>query len=267
MQLFFENLTSTWWGITIIVVASLLFLLLISSLFYKVFFKRFYDILLSFIGIIVLSPILLVLIIVGAIKMGGNPFFTQDRPGKKGKVFKLVKFRTMTNKCDENGNLLPDSERLTKYGKMLRATSLDELPELFNIFAGQMSIVGPRPLLVRYLPRYNDYQNQRHNVRPGLTGLAQVSGRNAISWSQKFDKDIEYVNKIRLFKDIKIIFLTVLKIFKREGINFQNQQNIMVEMNWTDDEDNTKDIIESFCTCEKKDNLSDKSDNDVPNIE
>ena len=151
--------------------------------------------------------------------MKGNPFFTQLRPGKNEKIFKLIKFRTMTCEKDENGNLLPDEKRLTKYGKILRATSLDELPELFNIFVGHMSIVGPRPLLVKYLPLYNEEQKHRHDVRPGLTGYAQVNGRNAISWEKKFELDVEYVNDISLFGDILIIIQTALSVFKREGIS------------------------------------------------
>ena len=182
-------------------------------------FKRILDILLSFCAISVLSPVLLVLMVLGAIKMKGNPFFTQLRPGKDEKIFRLIKFRSMTCETDENGQLLPDEQRLTKYGKFLRASSLDELPELFNIFVGQMSIVGPRPLLVRYLPRYNAEQRRRHAVRPGLTGWAQVNGRNAISWQDKFRLDVEYVEKISFAMDVKIVFMTVGKIFKREGIS------------------------------------------------
>ena len=182
-------------------------------------FKRIFDILLSGMAILILSPVLLVLIILGAIKMKGNPFFTQLRPGKGEKIFKLVKFRTMTCEKDENGNLLPDEKRLTKYGKLLRSTSLDELPELFNIFVGQMSIVGPRPLLVRYLPLYNAEQRRRHEVRPGLTGLAQVNGRNAISWEARFKLDVDYVNNVTFIGDIKIVFGTVFAVFKRSGIS------------------------------------------------
>ena len=182
MKDFFEKLGSAWWGIAIMVVVAFALWMLLSALFYRAFFKRFYDMLLSGIALIILSPILLVLMIIGAIKMKGNPFFTQLRPGKNEKIFKLIKFRTMTCEKDEQGNLLPDEKRLTKYGKILRATSLDELPELINIFIGNMSIVGPRPLLVRYLPLYNEKQKHRHDVRPGLTGYAQVNGRNAISW-------------------------------------------------------------------------------------
>ncbi len=218
MKEFFDFLFSQWWGIAITVVVGIALLVVISALLYKPFFKRFYDMLLSGLAIIVLSPVLIVLTIVGAIKMKGNPFFTQARPGKKEKIFKLIKFRTMTCEKDEKGNLLPDEKRLTKYGKTLRSTSLDELPSLINIFKGDISIVGPRPLLVKYLPLYNEKQKRRHNVRPGLTGLAQVNGRNAISWEEKFNLDIEYVENVSLFLDIKIIFKTVLAVLKREGI-------------------------------------------------
>ncbi|MBO5736808.1 MAG: sugar transferase [Clostridia bacterium] len=186
---------------------------------YRPFFKRFYDVLLSGLALIVLSPILLMLTALGAIKMKGNPFFTQLRPGKNGEIFKLIKFRTMTCEKDKEGNLLSDDKRLTKYGKLLRSTSLDELPELVNIFIGNMSIVGPRPLLVKYLPLYNEEQKHRHDVRPGLTGYAQVNGRNAISWEDKFRLDVEYTKKISLWLDITIIFKTALAVFKREGIS------------------------------------------------
>lgn len=182
-------------------------------------FKRILDFALSLCALIVLSPVLLILTVLGAIKMKGNPFFTQQRPGKDEKIFKLIKFRTMTCEKDENGNLLPDEVRLTKYGKLLRSTSLDELPELFNILIGNMSIVGPRPLLVKYLPRYNDFQRRRHEVRPGLTGYAQVNGRNAISWEDKFRLDVEYVDNITFLGDIKIIWDTAMKVLKREGIS------------------------------------------------
>ena len=186
---------------------------------YAKYFKRMLDFTLSLGAIIVLSPILLVLTIVGAVAMGGNPFFTQDRPGKNEKIFKLVKFRTMNNKKDKKGNLLPDEKRLTSYGKLLRSTSLDELPELFNILKGDMSIIGPRPLLVRYLPRYNKEQHRRHEVRPGLTGLAQVNGRNAISWEEKFRYDVKYVSNITFIGDVKIIIETIQKVLKRDGIS------------------------------------------------
>ena len=186
---------------------------------YRNFFKRITDFLLSLIAILLLSPVLIILTIVGAVKMGGNPFFTQERPGKNNRIFKLVKFKSMNNKKDENGKLLPDEVRLTSYGKFIRNTSLDELPELINILKGDMAIVGPRPLLVRYLTRYNEIQARRHEVRPGLTGLAQVNGRNAISWEEKFRYDVEYVDNISLLLDIKIICTTVLKVIKRDGIS------------------------------------------------
>jgi len=205
--------------IFLIILAVVVGIIIISIPLYKYFFKRFYDFLLSLIAILILSPILLILTIVGAIAMKGNPFFTQDRPGKKEKIFKLIKFRTMTCQKDENGNLLPDEVRLNKYGKFLRATSLDELPELFNILVGHMSIVGPRPLLVKYLPLYSEEQKKRHLVRPGLTGWAQVNGRNALDWPEKFKLDVDYVNTYSAFKDIKILFMTVGKVFKREGIS------------------------------------------------
>lgn len=212
-------LVSTWWGITILCVVSLVALIGISALFYRQFFKRFYDILLSGIALLMLSPILLILTVVGAIKMKGNPFFTQLRPGKNEKIFKLIKFRTMTCEKNENGELLPDEKRLTKYGKLLRSTSLDELPEIINIFVGHMSIVGPRPLLVKYLPLYNEAQRHRHDVRPGLTGYAQVHGRNSITWEEKFALDIAYIKHITLWGDIRIIIGTVLSVFKKEGIS------------------------------------------------
>ena len=192
---------------------------------YAKFFKRVIDFALSLIALLVLSPILLILIIVGAIAMKGNPFFVQARPGKinkrtgKEKIFKLIKFRTMTNAKDKDGNLLPDEKRLIRYGRILRSTSLDELPELINILKGDMSIVGPRPLLVRYLERYSPEQRRRHEVRPGFTGLAQISGRNAISWEEKFKLDVKYVDSITFAGDIKIIFGTVKTVLKREGIN------------------------------------------------
>lgn len=191
---------------------------------YRNFFKRFLDFVLSAIALIVLSPVLLVLMIVGAFAMGGNPFFVQPRPGRKGKdgqekIFNLVKFRTMSNKKDKDGNQLPDEQRLNQYGRFLRSTSLDELPELWNILVGDLSICGPRPLLVRYLPRYTAEQRRRHDVRPGLTGLAQVKGRNALSWEEKFKLDVEYVDNITFLGDVKIILGTVKAVLKREGIS------------------------------------------------
>ena len=187
--------------------------------FYEKFIKRPQDFLCALLAIIVLSPILLVVAILVRAKLGSPVLFTQDRPGFKGKVFKLYKFRTMTSQKDENGNLLPDHIRLTPFGKKLRSTSLDELPELFNILRGDMAVVGPRPLLVRYLERYNEYQARRHEVRPGFTGLAQVNGRNAISWEDKFDWDVKYVDNVTFLGDWKIIFKTIKTVLKREGIS------------------------------------------------
>lgn len=189
---------------------------------YAKFFKRVIDFSLSLMALIVLSPVLLVLTIVGAIVMKGNPFFIQLRPGKNEKIFKLIKFRTMTCEKDADGNLLPDEKRLTKYGKFLRSTSLDELPEILNILIGEMSIVGPRPLLVKYLPRYNEEQRHRHDVRPGLTGLAQVNGRNAVSWEKKFEYDVHYVNNITFVGDMSIIIKTVGKVLKSDGITSES---------------------------------------------
>ncbi|MBQ6560434.1 MAG: sugar transferase [Erysipelotrichaceae bacterium] len=186
---------------------------------YRNCFKRVFDFCLSLIALILLSPLFLVLIIMGRIKMKGDPFFTQDRPGKDGRIFKLIKFRSMTEEKDENGNYLPDEVRLNSYGKKLRSSSLDELPELLNILKGDMAIVGPRPLLVQYLPLYNEEQKHRHDVRPGLTGLAQVNGRNLLSWDDKFKYDLKYVNNITLLGDIGIILKTVKNVLKHEGIN------------------------------------------------
>ena len=184
---------------------------------YKHFFKPLFDFLLSLLAIIILSPFFLLFTPIVAIAMKGNPFFVQPRPGKNGKIFKMIKYRTMTNAKDENGELLPDEKRLTKFGKLMRKLSVDELPEIFNIFAGQMSIVGPRPLLVQYLPLYSKFQARRHEVRPGLTGLAQVSGRNAITWSQKFEKDVYYVDHISFWLDIKIFFRTIYVVLFGKG--------------------------------------------------
>ena len=193
---------------------------------YEKYFKRMMDVVLSFCALMVLSPVLLVLTIIGTVMMKGNPFFTQLRPGKDEKIFKLVKFCSMTNAKDKNGKLLPDEKRLTKYGKFLRSTSLDELPELWNILRGDMSIVGPRPLLVQYLPLYNEEQKHRHDVRPGLTGYAQVHGRNAISWEERFKLDITYVKNITFLGDVKIIFETVGKVLKRDGISSATSQTM-----------------------------------------
>lgn len=189
---------------------------------YAKYIKRPLDFILSLCAITVLSPVLIILTAIGAVVMQGNPFFTQLRPGKHEKIFRLIKFRTMTCAKDEDGELLPDEQRLTKYGKFLRSTSLDELPELFNILKGDMAVIGPRPLLVKYLPLYNEHQKRRHEVRPGLSGLAQVSGRNSISWEEKFDDDVRYVDNITFAGDVKIIFTTILKVVKREGISAEN---------------------------------------------
>lgn len=186
---------------------------------YRYFFKRFFDFLLSLIALLILLPFFLIFIIIGAIAMKGNPFFTQLRPGKNGRIFKLIKFRTMSNAKDKDGNLLPDEKRLNGYGKLLRKLSIDELPEIINILKGDMSIVGPRPLLVKYLPLYNEEQKKRHNVRPGLTGYAQAYGRNSLTWEEKFEKDVYYVENISLWLDIKILFKTVAVVLKRDGIS------------------------------------------------
>ena len=192
---------------------------------YRKFFKRFLDIVLSFSALLILFPILLVLTVVGWIAMKGNPFFVQPRPGKinrktgEEKIFNLVKFRTMTCEKDKDGNLLPDDKRLTKYGKMLRSTSLDELPELWNILKGDMSIVGPRPLLVEYLPYYTEEERARHSVRPGLTGWAQINGRNGLEWEKRLQYDICYVKNISFAFDAKIILMTFFAVLNRDGVH------------------------------------------------
>ena len=187
---------------------------------YEKYFKRPLDLLCGLLAVAVFWWLYLILIILGAIFMGGNPFFTQERPGKDEKIFKLIKFRSMDNRKDKDGNLLPDEVRLNKYGRFIRKASLDELPEAFNIIKGDMSVIGPRPLLVQYLPLYSEAQRHRHDVRPGLSGYAQVHGRNSISWTQKFALDCEYVNRITFWGDVKIIFQTVGKAFiRQEGIS------------------------------------------------
>ena len=191
---------------------------------YRRFFKRFFDIVLSLTALIVLSPVLLIVAVLVRVKLGSPVIFCQERPGKDEKIFRLYKFRSMTDRRDENGNLLPDEIRLTKFGRLLRSTSLDELPELWNILKGDMSIVGPRPLLVKYLLRYNEEQRHRHDVRPGLTGLAQVNGRNAISWEERFAYDVEYVKTVSFWLDVRILFLTVAVVFRRSGIHSANSE-------------------------------------------
>ena len=182
------------------------------------YIKRFFDIVSSFLALVILLPLMLILTIVGTFVMKGNPFFTQQRPGKDEKIFRLIKFRTMTNAKDKDGNLLPDADRLTKYGEFLRNSSLDELPELFNIIKGDMSVIGPRPLLVQYLPYYTDREKHRHDVRPGLTGWAQVNGRNTVNWDQRFEYDVEYVESMNLIFDLKILLKTIQKVLVKSDV-------------------------------------------------
>lgn len=195
---------------------------------YKSFFKRLFDFTAALVGFLLLSPIFLVVTIGLFFVNQGKPFFFQTRPGKDEKLFRIVKFKTMNDKKDAQGNLLPDADRLTKIGAFVRKTSLDEIPQLINVLKGDMSLIGPRPLLVQYLPLYNAEQKKRHDVRPGITGWAQVNGRNAISWQQKFEYDVWYVNHISLLLDIKILFLTVKKVFVREGISQDGQATMEV---------------------------------------
>lgn len=185
---------------------------------YAKYVKRLLDFIISFLAIIILSPVMLIIYILVRIKLGKPAIFKQQRPGKNEKIFTLYKFRTMTDKKDESGNLLPDSERLTKFGKTLRSTSLDELPELFNILKGDMAIVGPRPLAVQYLPYYTEEEKHRHDVRPGLTGLAQIHGRNCIDWGKKFEYDLSYIKDISIINDLNIILKTIVKVFEKEGV-------------------------------------------------
>jgi lipopolysaccharide/colanic/teichoic acid biosynthesis glycosyltransferase len=194
---------------------------------YRRILKRPMDFILSLMAIIVLSPVLIIVSILVRFKLGSPVLFKQKRPGLNEKIFTMYKFRTMTDEKDENGELLPNHMRLTKFGRILRATSLDELPELFNILNGDMSIIGPRPLLIEYLPLYNEKQKHRHDVRPGLSGLAQVNGRNSINWEDKFAYDVEYVENISFLSDVKLIVQTFLKVFKREGVN--KSQNVTME--------------------------------------
>ncbi len=197
---------------------------------YRSIFKRVIDITISFILLLVSLPITLIITVLLAIANEGKPFFFQIRPGKNEKLFKIIKFKTMNDKKDNFGNLLSDEKRLTNIGKFVRKTSIDELPQLLNVLKGDMSLIGPRPLLVQYLPLYNETQKKRHNIRPGITGWAQVNGRNAISWQQKFEYDVWYVENLSFWLDVKIVFLTILKIIKSENIN-QNSQNTMEAFN------------------------------------
>ena len=208
-----------------------------TASFYEKYIKRLLDILLSGGALIVLSPVLLVTAVLVRTKLGNPVIFCQERPGKDEKIFKLYKFRSMTGETDENGKLLPDEVRLTRFGKLLRSTSLDELPELWNILKGDMSIVGPRPLLVKYLPLYNAEQRHRHDVRPGLTGWAQANGRNALSWEEKFRLDVYYVKNISFLLDVKTIFLTVKNVLRREGISSETAAT-MEEFKGTKEPDN-----------------------------
>lgn len=190
---------------------------------YQFFFKRFIDFLASFFGLLVLSPFFMIIWLALVIANKGEPFFFQKRPGKNEQIFKVMKFRTMNNRKDHQGNLLPDADRLTKIGQFIRKTSLDEIPQLINVLKGDMSLIGPRPLLPQYLPLYNKIQKRRHEVRPGITGWAQVNGRNAISWEKKFEYDIWYVDHVSFLLDIKIIFLTIKKVFVQEGISQEGE--------------------------------------------
>lgn len=207
---------------------------------YAKYIKRILDFILSLLAIIILSPVMLIIYILVRIKLGKPAIFKQQRPGKKEKIFTLYKFRTMTDKKDESGNLLPDSERLTKFGKTLRSTSLDELPELFNILKGDMAIVGPRPLLIRYLPYYTEKEKHRHDVRPGLTGLAQINGRNTTNWTERFKLDLEYAQNVSLIKDIKIVFKTIMKVLKKQDI-LVGQEQILLDLDEERKNDNKED--------------------------
>lgn len=193
-------------------------------MFYRLFGKRIIDVILSAVSLIVFLPVICVVWLLVRIKLGSPVLFKQKRPGLNGIIFEMYKFRTMTNETDESGNLLSNEVRLTSFGRWLRATSLDELPELFNILKGDMSLIGPRPLLIEYLPLYNSTQKKRHNVRPGLSGWAQINGRNSITWEEKFNLDVFYVDNVSFLLDVKIIFLTILKVLKRESVN--NSENL-----------------------------------------
>lgn len=193
---------------------------------YSKYIKRFIDIMLSLVVILLCWWLFLIVALCVKVNIGSPIIFKQERPGKNGKIFNLYKFRSMSNAKDEKGEFLPDSQRLTKFGRVLRSTSLDEIPEIFNILKGDMSLVGPRPLLVKYLNDYNEYEKRRHDVRPGLTGLAQVSGRNSMTWKNRFKKDVEYVENVSFFLDFKIVLLTIKKVFIREGIEYKDNQTI-----------------------------------------
>lgn len=201
------------------------------------YIKRILDIISSLLAIIILSPLLAVTAVLVKTKLGSPVLFKQERPGKDEKIFTLIKFRTMTDERDENGELLPDEVRLTKFGKFLRSTSIDELPELFNILKGDMSVIGPRPLLVEYIPRYNEHQHRRHEVRPGLSGWAQVNGRNTVSWEDKFDMDVHYVDNYSFAMDVKILFMTVLNVIKKEGISSETSATMEVFMGTSEKEE------------------------------
>ena len=194
---------------------------------YRKYIKRLLDIICALLALILLSPLFIILTIIGAIAMKGNPFFVQKRPGKNEKIFNIIKFRTMANIKDSNGNLLPDEKRLNGYGKFLRSTSLDEFPEAINILIGDMSVVGPRPLLVEYLERYSPEQHRRHEVKPGLSGWAQINGRNTVSWEDKFKYDVWYVDNVSILLDVKIVLKTIVKMIKREGIS--SDTNVTME--------------------------------------
>lgn len=226
---------------------------------YKHFFKRLFDFIISATALIVLFPFFLIFTPIVAIAMRGNPFFVQKRPGKKGKIFKMIKYRTMTNKRDEGGNLLSDKDRLTKFGRIMRSLSIDELPELINIFLGQMSFVGPRPLLVSYLPLYNEFQARRHEVRPGLTGYAQVNGRNAISWQEKFELDVYYVDHCSFILDIKTFFKTILKVLKKDGISQSGEATMEFFVGNTNENPNDTNNVDN--NNDKADEINEFSEN------